>query len=166
MSASAVCFPMVPTAYNTVYLNQRTAKSIESTQGKLIKSVLGLRKTSHTTPLIDALNIHSFSTSIGMASLKLLRSTLRHSSAATSFYQYLMCTPCSLHPKSLVNRALHYAGTTGLDFAAFLFDNNYFKCHKKAITPDCDGLIDSIRVLLNDYSVQSRDISQLLVNPF
>ena len=149
-----------------VYLSQRTAKSIESTQGKLIKSVLGLRKTSYTTPLIDALNIQSFATSIGLASLKLLRSTLTHSSAATAFYQHLMGTPRSLHPKSLVNRAMHYAETTGLDFAAFLLDNDYFKCHRKSPTPDCDGLIDSIRVLLNDYSAQSRDILQLLVNPF
>ena len=103
-----------------VYLNQRTTKVIESsqsTQGKLVKSVLGLRKTFYTTPLIDALNIQSFATSIGLASLKLLRSTLAHCSAATAFYQHLMCTPHSLHPKSLVNRAVHHAETTDLNFA-------------------------------------------------
>ena len=55
-----------------INLNKKSQKLLESTQGKLVKAFIGLRKTSYTTPIINALKIPSPSTSVPLSSLELL----------------------------------------------------------------------------------------------
>lgn len=151
-----------------LYLNKKCVKNLESTQGKLIKAFLGLRKTSHTTPLISALNIPSVATSIGLASLDLLRSCLRHSSSASSFHSSLLC---SVRPFSAFNclaqRCVDYAATHSFNLMDYVFNDShrlFLKKKLKHVEPN--GISDSIRILFNDFNDLTRNIVQLLVNPF
>ena len=84
-----------------IRLSKMCLKKLESTQGKLTKAFLGLRKTSHTTPLIQALGIPPLDTTIGLAALNLLRSSLTHSSLATPFYTHLLSSPLLPLPVTL-----------------------------------------------------------------
>jgi len=150
-------------------MNKTSMKKVESTQGKLVKSFLGLRKTSRTTPLIQALDIPSLETSIGLASLNLLRSSVLHPSMATPFYSHLLTSTSSLSLSSdtLVKRCREFCDKHALSIHRYVFND----CYRKEIMSnlkcvDLNGLVDSIKILIHDYSDTARNIVQLLVNPF
>ena len=49
---------------DSIWINKSNMIKLDSTQGKIIKKILGLPYTSHTTPLIQALGILPCSVSI------------------------------------------------------------------------------------------------------
>jgi hypothetical protein len=88
-----------------VHLKPASLKKMESSQGKLAKSFLGLPNFCHNTPLLTALGLPSVGQSVGLAALKLLRSTILFPSLATRFFLHLGCSSLeALCPNSLVNR--------------------------------------------------------------
>jgi hypothetical protein len=153
-------------ASEAVHLSSRALKKMESTQGKLIKSFLGLKKWSRTTPLLNALAVPPVAETVGLSSLKLLRSCLLHSSQATHFYLRAIEEGPVIH--TLADRAMKYAETKNISVISFLTDNAYFNSKKKLLFPNepADGLIDSLKNLLSDYNETSRHLVQLLVNSF
>ena len=150
----------------SVHLATKNMRAIETAQGKLIKSLLGLRKTSRTSPLLDALNVVPVRETIAVSSMTTLRSSLLHSSHAKNFYTFLMCQQTMKTTKTLVNRALTCAQETDVDFNQFLFNDSYFKQKRRVSHVFNDGVVDSIKGLLFDYSAENRDMVQLLVNTF
>lgn len=153
---------------HSIHLTRRSMHRLESAQGKLVKAFLGLRKFSRTSPLLEALGINTIQETVGSSCMKLLRSCITFASNAKNFYSYLLCQPLTSSSNTLVNRAMNFARESDIDFNLFLFNDSYFNAYKKRKNAyDSDnGLIDSIRTLLTDYSMNSRAILQLLVNPF
>jgi len=153
-----------------VRISNATLKKLESTQGKLVKAFLGLRKTSHTSPLIQALHIPPVAISIGLASLNLLRSSLLHSSSASHFYSHLLAHVSSSGFSaidSLVNRSSLFAFTHGININNFIFNDTYRSlCKKRFKYFDTNGLVDTISFLFDDYGCDARNLVQSLVNPF
>ena len=150
----------------SVHLTRKHLRSMVTAQGKLVKSFLGLRKTSRTTPLLDALNIAPAENSIGISSFSTLRSSMLYSSNAKNFYSFLVCQPIFKTAKTLVARAFTYARENAIDFSQFLFSQSYFNEKRRISFNSMDGIVDSIKVLLHDYCSESRNLIQLLVNPF
>ena len=152
-----------------VNMASKNVQKLQTLQGKLLKSFLGLRKFSRTTPLEKALGIPSIQHSIKLSSIHLLRSCLLFYSNATSFYSFLIyhCHTSS----TLVNRALFTIRSWNVDFIKILFCDKSYNAFKKAnkghdYTAD-DGLNDSIDAILSNYNLNgARDILQLLVNAF
>ena len=148
-----------------INLNKKSQKLLESTQGKLVKAFIGLRKTSYTTPIINALKIPSPSTSVPLSSLELLRSSIRHSSNATSFYSFLLSTPHNFN--SLVNRCIQFIDGYDFNVFNFIFNDSLHNSFKKSIKLiDPNGVTDSIINLLQNFNETSRNLIQMLVNPF
>jgi len=155
----------------SVHICKSKLKELEKTQGKLVKSVLGLTKHSHNTPILQALNVDSISKTIGVSSLNLLRSCLLYSSNATRFYSRLLYCDHKYSEKTLVGRARDFARVHDIDVLRYILDTQYKNVTtrdlKKGIAHGCDGTIDSIRMLLDNYFVDgARDIVQLLVASF
>jgi hypothetical protein len=151
-------------------ISSATMRKLESTQGKLVKAFLGLRKTSHTSPLIQALHIPPVATSIGLASLDLLRSSLLHGSSASYFYSHLLVhvnTNGFLAIDSLVNRSVLFARNRRVNINNFIFNDTYRSvCKNHLKYTDTNGLADTISFLFEDYGCDARNLVQSLVNPF
>ena len=149
-----------------IAMSRSNLTKLESTQGKLIKTVLGLRKFSRNSPLLKALNVPLIEKTVAFNSLNLLRSCIRHHSNATCFYSSLLLSPASTSGlNTLVNRCATLV--PNLNFIDLVFNNSYLNAMKKSLySYDCDGLVDSIRILLVDYNEGARSMVQYLVNAF
>ena len=150
-----------------VSLSKGDMRKLESTQGKLVKSFLGLKKWCHNTPLLRALRIPSVHDSCALASLSLLRSCLMSNSRAAQFYNYCLNYLDDTVDKysNLVSRCL--SNHLGANTRRFLLNSSYAKSLKSDLYySDCDGLVDSVRALFQDYSDNARNLLQLLLNPF
>ena len=151
-----------------VNLSNSNLKEIQVQQGKLIKRMLGLKKWSRTTPLQQALRIPAIKTSVGLSTLGLLKSCLRHPSKATNFYSMLLQGPTAGSP-SLVARAHSYAKTFNADVFNYVFNDSYSRNLQSKVKqcPNDDGFIDSIILILSDYHMYgARDLLQLFLNTF
>ena len=149
-----------------LHISSSSLKKMKSVQGKLVKAFLGLRKTSHTTPLLQALKIPAIETSLGLASLNLLRSNLLYDSSASSFYSHLF-RPGVDHENTLVQRCHQFACDHRIDILHYILDDKYHnECKYRFKLPETDGIVDSIRQQFYEYNDQARNIVQLLVNPF
>lgn len=147
-----------------IHLSPSCIKKMESAQGKLVKAFLGLRKWSHSSPLLRALSIPSISQTLAHRSLSLLRSNLVHSSHAAGFYCYLLQ---STSVNTLVNRAHTVMQNHNINFFYFVLNSAYCKSVKSMLFfREDNGIVDSIRTLLSDYNELTRDVVQMLVNPF
>ena len=143
-------------------ISKSSMKKMERLQGKLIKSFLGLRKSSHTTPLLAALCIPPVERSVGFAALGLLRSCILGTSNASQFYIDMMTRDPDA--RTLTKRCCDL--TRDIDPLKYIFDDRYFKTTKKLKYVQSDGLSDSISFLLSGYNLYARENVQCLVNSF
>ena len=90
-----------------VHIVPASLRQLQVQQGKLIKSFLGLKKFSRTSPLERALYIPSVGDAVGFASLKLFKSILLYPSKASSFYSHLMSMNVGACTFSLYARAFY-----------------------------------------------------------
>jgi len=149
-----------------IRLSPTTLKKLESAQGKLVKGFLGLRKTSYTTPLIQALRIPPISTSVGLASLDLLRSSLLHGSSASQFYSHALVRPACTSD-SLVQRSSLFASKHNILLHSYIFNDQYrISCKTRLKAAEPNGVVDSISHLFEDYNESAKMLIQLLVSPF
>ena len=71
-----------------ISLNKKCLKQLSTTQGNLVKAMLGLKRCSRTSPLLQSLKIKSAYNVIHVQGANLLRSCLTYHSKATDFYVY------------------------------------------------------------------------------
>ena len=155
----------------SIYISKSKMVELDKAQGKIIKTILGLNKYSHTTPILQSLNCVPISTIIGLNSLNLLRSCMSYSSNATHFYVNMIYKNNKAMEHTLVGRAKTFAAGHNIDLVRYIVNTEYkasvTKELKVGIQSGQDGLIDSMRVLLSNYYVDSaRDMLQLLVSSF
>jgi hypothetical protein len=154
-----------------VHLSKGKLAELDRVQGKLLKVLLGLRCSSHTTPLLQALSIDPISMSVGLNSLNLLRSCLLYNSSASHFYAYLLHCKSEVTKKTLVGRVHEYTSQNDINLLEFILCNKYrstvLKSAKCNVNIGTDGIVDSARFLLsNNYVDHARDTLQLLVKSF
>jgi len=154
--------PILLYACEAVPMKPSLMKKLDTCQGKICKTFLGLPHSSRNTPLFGALNIPSPSQSIGLSSLKLLRSIILFPSLATQLYRPLLLNH---PPQTLVDRALSFARSMGVSFIKFTFIDDYFRSHSKYACP-MDGISDSLKVLFTDFNASAKYLAKLLLCPF
>jgi len=155
---------------DSVHINKSNLRKLYTTQGNLIKSMLGLRRSSLTSPLLKALNIKDVSTYIHIQSANLLCSCLLFESKASLFYASILSKQCHTNRvNTLVHRCLNHFISNGLSFMRYVLDDKYKSdvlSQLKGPALGADGIVDSIRTLCADYNTESRDLLQGLLLAF
>lgn len=154
-----------------VGLRPKDVKELEKTQASLIKVALGLPKTCKNSPLLDALHIKRVDELLHAQTLSLLRRSVLDTSQARRFYLHLLRMHqqfnMSKHTSLLANSKV-IADDIGISLMQYIFDDSYANAQKNRIThTDPNGLTDSLRFLLNNYSdPQAQVLTSLLLKPF
>ena len=148
-----------------IHINATNMKLLKKTQGNLLKAMLGLKRSCHTTPILEALNIPSIPMVIGIQGLNLLRSTLLHESGATAFYNHILSKNHEECGQTLINRV--HSALDDVDIVNYIFDNKYNRSVQmlyKAKTPSgVNGVVDSIRDLFHEYNDNARNLVHMLI---
>ena len=147
--------PCLIYATHAIALTKSDVKVMETAQGNILKSAMGLPKFSRTSPLLKALGVQSISKTIDILSLKLMKRCLYSDSLTKTFYWNLLRK--SEKSKTLVDRCNEIMNKENMTLQTVLFDkiqlcNNLQPC----------GIADSVRFLLDDYVCNKPMIKLLL----
>ena len=82
--------PILTYGCSAINIAHRSVKSLEKTQGILLKAALGLPKNRRNSPLFAALGIEKIDQLIKRQQLTLLRNALQGNSKARTFYMGMM----------------------------------------------------------------------------
>ena len=139
---------------------------MESTHGNIIKSSLGLSKYSRTSPLIASLDIQRVESVINNQTINLLRRCLMGDSLASQLY-WTLYKQGELDYKTLIGRASHLMQNNELTFMKTIF-NDIFHVNTKSVLFEYiphgrNGLIDSLRVIFNDYDTDNMNYARMLL---
>jgi hypothetical protein len=118
-----------------------------------------------TTPLLAAMNISQISKIADINCLKLYRSTMVNSSRSAHFYSHVLLR-CKGH-NTLLDRAENICNSHHFNFSRYLVDDDYPKyCVGQLKAPVLEnGLIDSCKMLLQNYSPADKRLLVLLLMP-
>ena len=117
------------------------------------------------------MDITPVSTVINASSLRLLKSFVFSNSQTRLFYTYLIGQhDIDSNGKTFYGRTLTYARENCINLMNYIFNDKYncvielqLKC---TIAEGQCGLVDSIRLVINDYSYINRNILNLLFRAF
>ena len=160
-----------------INISDRNIKLLDSSQGKFVKTILGIPYSSRTTPILQSLFIDPVFISVKKSELDLLQQCLLSDSATQSFYHYLFSVwnngERKLLSNTLLYRVLSYCDIKHINFTKYITNDVYKKCIKGSISaayndivPGTNGLVDSLRNLFSNYNSDSRTITSLLTKSF
>ena len=160
-----------------INISDRNLKLLDSSQGKFVKTILGIPYSSRTTPILQSLFIDPVSISVKKSEIDLLQQCLLSDSPTQSFYHYLFSVwnngERKLLSNTLLYRVLSYCDIKHINFAKYITNDVYKKCIKGSISaayndivPGTNGLVDSLRNLFSNYNSDSRTITSLLTKSF
>ena len=153
-----------------IYINKTQLENLNKTQGKYVKSILGINFNTHTTPILKALSLPTVSTFIDIANVNLLKSCIFSDSLTQRFYLYLLRAETDINiSKTLLGRVK----TIISDNNIMLFNTLMFKNTKSlnkelnmSVPSGLDGTVDTIRFLLNSYDNGNRRVLNNLLKAF
>lgn len=155
---SAAVRPVLTYGLECLSHDKTSIKLLESLQGKLLKSALGLRKSSKTTPLLQALKLDRICTTIEIQKLSLLKSMLLSSSRCRKFYMYLLSCVLDgnrITDKCLLSCVLSICEKYGISLLQYISDDKYHsRCkYLMKLKSQC-GIADSVRhSLFTEYNI-------------
>ena len=158
--------PILLYGSHCVHLRQSSLESMQKTQGALIKTCLGLRKSCHHSKLLHALRLPDIGVEVERARLRTLSAAVHADSQARSFYTSIICDKIAnrrIDPKGSVNQAAITCAKYSLSFADVVFNKQLprFNANREE-----DGIEDSIRQLLAFYSYDNNVLLNLLLRSF
>ena len=146
-------------------MTKSNLKELDTLQGKQLKSVLGLHRSSRTTPLLGAMDILPVSTLIMKESLGLFKSCLKSSSVTRNFYSVILaqCQMDNNLYKTLAGRVLTFLRNKDILLCDFLLHKNL----KNIFCPNTPcGIIDTVKFLLNNYDCDNHSLLQMLLKSY
>ena len=149
-------------------LSSKHKNELNKIQAKLIKCIVGLGPKYRTSPLFKALNLHKISMYIDLNTLSLYHNIMRTHSAARNFNLLMLETKCNC-PNLLVNRVKRLCKTYNFDFINIMTSASYVRHCKENITnvkAESDGLVDSVRLLLQNRNMVNTSMLRLLLKAF
>jgi hypothetical protein len=158
--------PVLSYGIDCLSLSARDTHLMDKLQARLVKASLGLNKYMRTTPLLYAMNIKKLAVINDIQTVKLFKSIMFNDSRSKDFYLHIFST--DLNAKTLVSRTLDKCRTHGLgSIIQLLFnDTHYADCIQRLKAMPCnDGLVDSCKMLLCQYSVNDKELLKLLLMP-
>ena len=163
--------PVLIYGLNTVDISGTALRDLESVQGRLVKSMVGIHKWCRTTPVIRAMKICTVESSVAISNLELLRSIFNTNSCARSFYLFLISKLNSgqhhVMDGGLLSRCKNLCIKFNVNFLKYMFDMSYsnkVKCDMKHY--DQDGLSDSVHTLLLSRDPLDAYLLNMLLRPF
>ena len=87
---SSVIRPTLLYGCPSIYMSETNIENLNRCQAKLIKSCLGLKPQTHSTLLLEALNVLPIKRTLFVYFLDLMRSCLLGNSQSNTFYNYLI----------------------------------------------------------------------------
>ena len=151
---------------SNVYLTKNDLHSLETTRCKHLKSILGIGYSSHSKPILQALNECSIANQIKLSSFDLLRSCLISDTTASLFYHHLIKLQNNTYGKTLVNRI----EVEDINFQKYCLDVKYRKSIKFKqnwnIPEGQNGVVDSIRAIINNYDDNGRMLLRDILKSF
>ena len=157
-----------------INISPKYLKEIDITQGKHIKSLLGLNYHARTTPLLEAVQIQSISKTIESMTLDLFKTCWLSDSATKQFYGYLLnsyknCDNRYIH-NTLFQRCLSVCERHDINLFKYVFNPTCAKYCKQKLKAKVqngnNGLIDSIRNCLDHYNADNRTVLKLLLRSY
>jgi hypothetical protein len=152
---------------SNVYLCKKDLHTLESTRCKHLKAILGIGYSTHSTPILQAINQCPIENQIKVTSLDLLRSCLLSDTSASQFYLHLIQVhDINRPPKTLVERVKQ----TETNLQRYCLDINYQKTvklkHNWNIPEGQNGLVDSVRTLISNYNDNGRIMLKTILKSF
>ena len=163
--------PILTYGCSAINITHRSVKSLEKTQGILLKTALGLPKNRRNSPLFAALGIEKIYQLIKRQQLTLLRNALQGNSKARTFYMGMMRMynqgNIDQYPASLLSRCKRICNSERFSLHKYIFDNKYeTQCKRTLKSITRDGTVDSISNLLKNYNHDSKQLVNLLLKPY
>ena len=151
---------------STLNADRNVIKELDKAQAKLLKSALGLPKSCHNTPLLEALALKKIAKTL-QVQLSLLRNALFNNSKARTFYLYMIKQGTAQSDKNLITRCFNIRKTHHVSLMRYVFDERYAnQCKKQIHSVPQNGVTDSVRTLLTNYNQHSKQILKMLLSPF
>ena len=163
--------PILTYGCSAINITDRSVKSLEKTQGILLKTALGLPKNRRNSSLFAVLGIEKIDQLIKRQQLTLLRNALQGNSKARTFYMGMMRMynqgNIDQYPASLLSRCKRICNSELFSLHKYIFDNKYeMQCKRKLKSITRDGTVDSNCNLLRNYNHDSKQLVNLLLKPY
>ena len=153
-----------------IYINKTQLENLNKTQGKYVKSILGINFNTHTTPILKALSLPTVSTFIDIANVNLLKSCIFSDSLTQRFYLYLLRAETDINiSKTLLGRVKTIISDNNTKLFNTLMFKNTKSLNKElnmSVPSGLDGTVDTIRSLLNSYDNGNRRVLNNLLKAF
>ncbi len=160
--------PVLLYGCQAVNLTKTSILNMDKLQAKLVKSSLGLSKYMRTTPLLGAMGIAKVSTMIETQSINLLKSIMSNNSGARNFYLHMLEYQSQRQYNSFITKIHGICNSNNISMVKFMCDDTYasnVKTNMKMV-PINDGLTDSVKMFLKNYSKKDKEMLKLLLSPF
>ena len=117
--------------------------------------------------LIQALKVKEIGNLLQVQQLSVLGNALLIKSKARTFYLHMFKYVTMHTDKYLLSRCLEICIARRVSLTRYTFDEHYAnKCKRQIYAVPQDGVVDSIRSLLNNYNQHSKHLVKLLLSPF
>ena len=144
--------PLLAYGMESLALSNGDLKVLKTTQGNIIKRIMGLNKRSHHSKLLKALKVPSMEDVIQKNSLGLFRNIFKTETPARELQSIFLARYIingSTTKGTLLERVLKYGGNP-LDI---IFNKQTFKCMECESFIDDDGITDSLRYLFSGVNL-------------
>ena len=137
----------------SIGMSKNDMSTLKTTQGNIIKRIMGLNKRSHHSKLLKSLNIPSVEDVIMKNSLCLYHNTFKTDNPARDL-QATLLSEYLIKGSIIKGSLLEKVTTAGYNPLKVIFDKQSFAYTKCDVTEQADGMTDSLKYLLNheDYN--------------
>ena len=162
--------PVLSFGMECIFQSKSVITKAQSTLAKLLKTALGLKGYSRSTPLLKALDINILQQSVYVQELVLFKSLRLSTFRSCKFYSFLLSKVISGNAPSKKNIAYRVYQTYhryNINFSDYMCDTRYFNSCKSDIGGySHDGLSDTVSFLLHANCDASKNTLQTLLSPF
>ena len=157
--------PVAMYGMECIPLNKADTYRVESLQARLVKASLGLSKYLRSTPLLHAMKINKLDSLVATHSVKLLKSVLSNDSQSRNLYMHFIRN--SFKGPTLLSRFKSAGSNNGVSaIRTLLHDADSLALIRQLKShPVNDGVVDSCRTLLRNYSQSDKDLLKMLLFP-
>jgi len=142
-----ICLPSLTYGMESLNVNQKCIKQLESAQGCIVKQVCGLNKRAHHSPLLRALDVDTIKSTINRNLPNLFSRLCAVESPTRKLCIYMIKAFVHKHdtvPGTILDRIKN----TGISPITSMFGLNTYKSISSQTNSHSDGLVDTLKSLL------------------
>ena len=145
--------PILVYGMESINLSKQDIKQLKTTQGNIIKRIMGIKKRAHHSNILKALNIPPVEDVIGHNLLRLYKNNFQ-TNTPTRDLQSTLLAKYLLRGYTVKGTLLNRVIKAGSDPLKIIFEKQPFSCANRDINIQEDGVTDSLKFLLlhNDYN--------------